>query len=64
MGTYKNYKEKEIKTMLNNIINDCKNNYTKEEYIAEFAKDESIKNCNKCKYFEYEDGLLKCKKFN
>lgn len=50
--------------MLNNIINDCKNNYTKEEYIAEFAKDESIKNCNKCKYFEYEDGLLKCKKFN
>lgn len=48
-----------------NTENDCKNNYTFEQYLTEFALDENdLRKCNKCKNFQYEDGTASCSKFD
>lgn len=51
--------------MDNKSNNECKNNYSsKSEYIKKHGNDESIKKCSSCQFFNYEDGLITCKKFN
>ena len=47
------------------MSNECKNNYTESNFFTEFAKSESdIKKCNSCKYLDYDNGIITCKKFN
>lgn len=40
----------------------CLNNYSKSEINRYFGEsEESIKNCNKCSNFTYENGTITCK---
>ena len=40
----------------------CLNNFNKEEIQKYFGEsEESLKVCNKCSNFVYEDGLVRCK---
>lgn len=44
-------------------MTDCLNNYKDSEISNYFAEsDESLKKCNKCPNFVYEDGTMTCKK--
>ena len=44
----------------------CLNNFKdNNEYNTVFeATDEQLKKCNYCPYFQYEDGIQSCNKFN
>ena len=46
-------------------VEGCKNNYTQEEINEYFGEsEESIKKCNGCPNFTYDNGLCTCSKAN
>lgn len=43
----------------------CKNNYNENTFFESFGKnDEEIKKCNSCGNFDYDCGIMTCKKFS
>jgi hypothetical protein len=44
----------------------CKNGYTNEEtFMEKYAEDDdSVRNCEMCKNFQFYNGIASCKKFS